>query len=91
MVELVAELPLVDVTVIGPVVEPGIMNTVAELSLFAIIICGTPPIVTDCRQAKLTPVILTIVPGCPDAGLKEVTDGVTWNEVDPQVLVTLTD
>ena len=82
---------MVDVTVIGPVVEPGIMNTVAELSLLLMIICDTLPIVTDCRQARFTPVILTIVPGWPEAGLKEVTDGVTWNEVDPQVLVTLTD
>jgi hypothetical protein len=44
--------PITDVTEIVPLGVPGIRNITAEEGVLDKIICGIPPIVTDCRQPK---------------------------------------
>jgi len=65
--------PVVVVTVIGPVVEPGIRKKVTELEVLERMSWVTAPIVTEVTLLIFVPETVIIVPGAPLVGLKDVT------------------
>jgi hypothetical protein len=88
---VVAE-PAAFVTVITPVVAPGMTYPTSFVAELEIIRADLPPIITDCAFSRLVPFIVTRVPAGPFTGLKEVIvkGGVTVNSALPQVVVTRT-
>lgn len=62
------------VTVITPV-APAPAVTVILVAVFAVMAAAVPPIVTEVAALRLVPLIITLVPLAPDAGVNEVIVG----------------